>query len=67
MEQRIVELEIRIAYQEKTIRDLDEMVTKYAARLDAMGRELAELRARMDATGAASEAPEIVDEPPPHY
>ncbi|MBK6923175.1 MAG: SlyX family protein [Deltaproteobacteria bacterium] len=64
MDQRIVELEIRIAYQEKTIHDLDEMVTKYAARLDALARELAELRARFD---SGSDAPPIVDEPPPHY
>jgi SlyX protein len=64
MEERIVELEVRVAYQEKMLRDLDEIVTAYAARIDVLTRELVEMRLRLD-SGAGAE--EISDEPPPHY
>ena len=62
METRIVELEIRVAYQEKLLHDLDEVVTAYATRIDALTRELQELRGRVEAGAIAT-----VDEPPPHY
>jgi SlyX protein len=64
MEDRIVELEIKIAFQDKTLRELDEVVTAYAARLDALTRELEALRQGVD---GSAEAAEIVDERPPHY
>lgn len=63
MEERIVELEIKLAYQDKTLRDLDEVVAAYAAKLDALTREVAELRARLE----QARPDEITDEPPPHY
>ncbi len=64
MEQRIVELEIRVAYQEKLLHDLDEVVTAYATRLDTLTRELHELRGRVETSATADD---VVDEPPPHY
>ncbi len=63
MEERIVELEIKLAYQDKMLRDLDEIVTAYAAKLDTLVREVAELRLRFD----QAQPDEITDEPPPHY
>jgi SlyX protein len=64
MEERIVELEVRVAYQEKMLRDLDEIVTAYASRIDVLTRELEELRRRVESGG---DAQDIRDEPPPHY
>ena len=63
MEDRIVEPEIKIAFPDKTLRELAEVVTAYAARLDALTRELEALRQRVDGSG---EGAEIVDERPPH-
>lgn len=64
MEDRIVELEIKVSFQEKALRELEDVVTQYATRLDAIGREVEALRACLDDGGDGGE---IVDEPPPHY
>jgi SlyX protein len=64
MDDRLVELEIRVAYQEKTIAELDAVVREFAERTAKLERELAELRATMQST------PHEVgphDEEPPHY
>jgi uncharacterized coiled-coil protein SlyX len=44
MSDRIVELEVRIAYQDKLIADLDEVVRDFAGRVQALERDLAELK-----------------------
>lgn len=60
---RITELEVRIAHQDRLIATLDEVVRDFSARVTRLERELAELRsvrADLEPIGAA-------DEPPPHY
>jgi SlyX protein len=64
VEDRIVELEIKVAFQERTIAELEGVLTEYAAKLDALCREVEALRARLDDGGDPGP---IVDEPPPHY
>jgi uncharacterized coiled-coil protein SlyX len=64
MEQRLVELEVRIAYQERTIVELDAVVREFAERTAKLERELAELRASVQA--APPEAGPH-DDKPPHY
>ncbi len=64
MEQRILDLEVRIAYQDRLIADLDEVVRAFTARIEALERDLAELRQTI------LNPPEQIgpaDEPPPHY
>ena len=60
----LLDLEVRVAYQDRTINALDEVVRALYTRVDDLAKELAELRA-----GAASAAPAIgpANEPPPHY
>lgn len=64
MSERIDELEVRIAYQDRLITELDEVVRSFAGRVEALERELAQLKSTManqpDPVGPA-------DEPPPHY
>jgi uncharacterized coiled-coil protein SlyX len=55
----IIELEIRIAYQDRKIDELDALVRTLVARLDTAERDLVELRRALE--------PEHVNEPPPHY
>lgn len=61
MVDRTEELEIKVAYLEKLVGDLDEVVRHQADQLDRLTRELHEIREEL--------APERSDEPevPPHY
>ena len=60
----LVDLEIKLAYQERLIADLDALVRTFGTRLDAAERELSALK-------AALRSPESplgpANEPPPHY
>lgn len=63
IDQRIIELEIRIAHQDKVIAALDEVVGTFAARVERLEQQLDGLR-------TADAGPDPVgppDEPPPHY
>jgi SlyX protein len=67
MEERLIELETRFAYQEDTLRVLDQVVAAQQSRiaaLEALCRDLAEKLART-AEGGFKLSPE--DEVPPHY
>ena len=62
--ERFVDLEIKLAYQEQLIRELDALVRTFGERLDKTNREL-------DALKQAIRSPEVptgpANEPPPHY
>jgi len=64
VEERIIELEVKTAYQDKVIADLDEVLRTFTARVEELSRELAELkesvRAEQSTIGPANEKP-------PHY
>lgn len=64
MDDRIVELEVRTAYQDKTIADLDEVIRAFTERVVVLERELRLLKETMKA-GAPDVGPQ--DEKPPHY
>lgn len=62
---QIAELELRIAEQDRTIADLNEMVVAQWKKIDALERRLGELRDEFDSANLGrSDAPEP---PPPHY
>lgn len=60
----LVDLEIKLAYQERLIRELDALVRTFGERLDKTDRELRELKQSI-------RSPEVPlgpgNEPPPHY
>lgn len=62
LSERVEELEIRSAFQENLLRDLDEVIRSQADQIDQLQRELISLREQIAQEG---EAPE--DEKPPHY
>jgi uncharacterized coiled-coil protein SlyX len=64
MDDRIVELEVRAAYQDKTIADLDEVIRAFTQRVIQLERELVLLKETMKA-GVPDVGPQ--DERPPHY
>jgi uncharacterized coiled-coil protein SlyX len=64
MEDRLTDLEIKVAYQDKTIADLEALVRGFGVRIDQMARELDQLKNGM-------KSPEVPvgpqSEKPPHY
>lgn len=64
MDERITDLENRVAFQGQTVRDLDGEVRLIAKRLDRLERHLSELVSELRA-GREDVGP--ADEKPPHY
>ena len=62
--ERFEDLEVKLAFQDKLIRELEALVRTFGDRLDAAERELKQLKAGMP-TGEAAMGP--ANEPPPHY
>lgn len=66
-EERFIDLETRIAYQENLIQELNDVVTKQQMTIDQMERTLSVLVARvrdlMEGMGEGT----VIDEKPPHY
>ena len=67
LEDCITALESRIAHQDGTIDDLNEMVNKQWAEIEALRRDLAELRARLARVEGDIGPSQPDDLPPPHY
>ena len=67
LEDRITALESHIAHQDGTIDDLNEMVNKQWAEIEALRRDLAELRARLARVEDDVGPSQPDDLPPPHY
>jgi uncharacterized coiled-coil protein SlyX len=62
--ERLEDLEVKLAFQDKLIRELDALVRTFGDRLDHAERELAQLKASIRSPeGALGPA----NEPPPHY
>ena len=62
--ERFTELEIKFAFQDKVIADLEALVRSFGVRLDELARDLKQMK-------DAVRSPEVpmgpANEPPPHY
>jgi uncharacterized coiled-coil protein SlyX len=63
--ERIDALEVRLTFQDETIETLNQTITAQWLKIDALTRQLAEMRDRLQE--AESQAPGPVSERPPHY
>ena len=61
--ERIAELELRLAHQDKTISDLNEMVLAQWRKIEALERQLNRMGEEMEDLGSAS----VPVDKPPHY
>lgn len=61
-EDRIVDLEIKVAFQEKLLSDLDEVIRRLRTEVDGLREEVTQLHAAL-----RPNAQETVDEKPPHW
>ena len=64
---RIEALEVRIAYQDQTIEDLNQSVLDQWKQLEEMRRQLARLGDRMEASEQRADQAGLPEPPPPHY
>jgi uncharacterized coiled-coil protein SlyX len=62
---RIADLEARIAEQDRVIADLNDMVVAQWRKIDSLDRRVGELRDEFEA--AALARPDGREPPPPHY
>ena len=62
---RIDALEMRLAYQVVTFETLNQTITEQWKQIDALTRQVAELKERLQE--AERHAPGPANEPPPHY
>ena len=65
LSERIDALEMRLTYQDETIETLNQTITAQWQQIDALTRQIAELKERLQE--AESNAPGPANEPPPHY
>lgn len=66
LERRMEDVEVKIAFVEKAISDLDEVVRELAMGLDGLKAELHTLREQVVSEADAQASPTDM-EPPPHY
>lgn len=67
MQERLTELEVRVAFQEKTIQDLNEVVTRQQQQIERLVAEVTKLRQQITALSPSLVASAAEETPPPHY
>ena len=67
LQERVITLEVRSAYQEKTIDTLDKVIQEQFKLIDTISDELKHLKSKVDAHSVATRNNRLEDEVPPHY
>lgn len=64
---RLIEIETRIAYQEDALRTLSDALARQQLDLDRLQRLCQSLQSRLDAGGDTAAPATLEEERPPHY
>lgn len=67
IENRAVEIETRLAFQEHTLQALNDVVTHQQQQIEALVREIQALKDRLLAAAPSPVGPPEDEKPPPHY
>lgn len=67
MEDRLIDLETRLAYQDQAISELNDVITKQQQTIMKLERLCASISARMASLAEALPSDGDSDETPPHY
>jgi len=67
MEDRIIELETRLSYQDHLIGELNEVVTSQQQQIDALEKAVQQLRSHLKQSSSSGLARPDEEVPPPHY
>jgi uncharacterized coiled-coil protein SlyX len=62
LESRLIDLEVRAAFQDKLIGDLEQVIREFSARVESLESLVKDLK---ESANAAPIGP--ADDPPPHY
>jgi len=66
-EERLIELETKLAFQETTIQQLNEVITRQQSQLDILQAAIQELHGRMKSLSEEAIRDPSEEPPPPHY
>ena len=67
LEERVMALETRSAYQERTIDTLDQVIQDQFKLIDSITDQLKQLRSKIAELPITTEQSNLKDEVPPHY
>lgn len=67
MENKIIELQSKLAFQDETINQLNEVITDQQNQLDQLREEIRLLGLRIASVAQSSTGTEEKEPPPPHY
>ncbi len=67
MNERLTELEVRVAFQDQTLQDLNEVVTRQQLEIDRLTQELEVMKSRLNGLAPSMVIPREDEKPPPHY
>ena len=67
MDERLAELETRVTFQDQTIQELNEVVTRQQVQIDRLAKEVAALRLHLASLAPSAVIPAEEEKPPPHY
>ena len=67
MENKIIELQSKLAFQDETINDLNEVITDQQQQLDQLREEIRLLGLRIASVAESSSTSDEKEPPPPHY
>jgi len=67
MQDRITDIEIKLAHMEQAVNELSDVLYKQQALIERLEAGYENLRQRVNSGGEAGASPDPVDEKPPHY
>lgn len=67
LEARVMELETRVAFQDDTLAELNEVLVEQSREVDHLRRQMAELIKRFNDVAGQMPGATAEDAPPPHY
>ena len=67
MNERMVELKVRVAFQEQTLQELNEVVTRQQQQIDRLAQELETLKVQLAIVAPSLVIAKEEETPPPHY
>ena len=67
MDARIAELESRVAFQEHTLNELNDVIVDQSTRIDQLTRSIEQMKSQMRSLSSNEVVSESAEPPPPHY